>query len=107
MDLEAQTCPTLLRREFDLMFPDRDLEKGPLSVITMTIMTQHDMSTWSEEVEAEREKLTEHTVINCKELCGRLRDDGYWADFIDPCSGTPHFASHTNTTLFETNQISN
>jgi len=104
MDLEAQTCPTLLRREFDLMFPERDLAQGPLSVITMTIMTEHDMSTWSEEVDAEREKLTEHTVINCKELCGRLRDDGYWADFIDPCSGTPHFAPHTNTTLFETNE---
>ena len=56
------------------------------------------------QVEAEREKLTEHTVISCKEICGRLKDDGYWADFIDPCSGTPHFSAHSNTTMFETDE---
>ena len=27
---------------------------------------------------------------------------GYWADFIDPCSGTPHYSAHSATTMFET-----
>jgi len=104
MDLEVHTAPTLLRKELGELFPEQDLTAGPLSIITMSIMTEHDMSTWSEEVEAEREKLTEHTVISCKEICGRLKDDGYWADFIDPCSGTPHFSAHSNTTMFETDE---
>eukprot|EP00092_Neocalanus_flemingeri_P025580 GFUD01027732.1.p1 GENE.GFUD01027732.1~~GFUD01027732.1.p1 ORF type:complete len:309 (-),score=86.41 GFUD01027732.1:567-1493(-) len=104
MDLKVHTAPTLLRKELGDLFPEEDLTAGPLSIITMSILTEQDMSTWSEEVEAEREKLTEHTVISCKEICGRLKEDGYWADFIDPCSGTPHFSGHTNTTMFETDE---
>jgi len=104
MDLEVHTAPTLLRKEMAALFPEQDLSSGPLSIITLSFKTENDMSKWSDEVEEEREKLTEHTVINCKEVCGRLREEGYWADFIDPCSGTPHFSAHTNTTMFETDE---
>jgi len=104
MDLEVHIAPTLLRKELGALFPEQNLVEGPLTIMTMSILTENDMSTWSEEVEDEREKLTEHTVINCKEICGRLKDDGYWADFIDPCSGTPHFSAHTNSTMFETDE---
>ena len=55
-------------------------------------------------MEEEREKLTEHMVITCKEICERLKHASYWADFIDPCSGTPYFSAHTNTTMFETDE---
>lgn len=34
----------------------------------------------------------------------RLKSDGYWADFIDPTTGTPFFGPHTNTTMFETDE---
>merc|ERR1712076_76199 len=30
--------------------------------------------------------------------------EGYWADFIDPCSGTPHYSGHSSTTMFETDE---
>merc|ERR1711928_35715 len=35
---------------------------------------------------------------------GRLKDEGFWADFIDPCSGTPHFSGHSATTMMETDE---
>ena len=57
------------------LFPGQKLGDGPLTVVTMAIRTQHDMSTWSEEVEQERETLTEHTVIMAKEFCGRLKEE--------------------------------
>jgi len=104
MDLSIHTAPTLLRRDLTPMFPDQDLSSGPVSVITLSFYTDNDMSVWSEEVEEERDKLTQHSVVHCKEICGRLKEEGYWADFIDPSSGTPHFSSHTNHTLFETNE---
>ena len=104
MDLLAQEAPALVRRELSLLFPEEDLSSGTLSVITLSFQTENDMSKWSEEMEDEREKLMEHSVVICKELCGRLKDDGYWSDFIDPSSGSPHFSAHTNSTLFETNE---
>merc|ERR1712142_410879 len=62
------------------------------------------MSTWSDQVESERETLTEQFVGLAKEVCGRLKSDGYWADFIDPSAGVPYFGRHTNTTMFETDE---
>jgi len=104
MDLEAHDAPALVRRELSLLFPEEDLSSGTLSVVTLSFYTENDMSKWSEEMEEEREKLMEHSVVICKELCGRFKEEGYWADFIDPASGTPHYSPHTNSTLFETNE---
>jgi len=104
MDLVAHEAPALVRRELSLLFPEEDLTSGTLSVITLSFHTQNDMSKWSQEMEDEREKLMEHSVVICKELCGRFKDDGYWSDFIDPSSGTPHYSAHSNSTLFETSE---
>merc|ERR1711931_171669 len=62
------------------MFKEQDLSAGPVSVITISFSTDNDMSKWS------------------------LKEEGFWADFIDPSSGTPHYSSHTNHTLFETDE---
>jgi len=104
LDLVAHPAPALLRKQMAGLFPGQNILEGPLTVITLSIGTQHDMSAWSPEMEEERDRLTEHTVITAKEICGRFKDEGYWADFIDPCSGTPHYSAHTNTTMFETNE---
>lgn len=39
-----------------------------------------------------------------KKIIFRLKDDGYWADFIDPSSGTAYYGEHSNTTMFETDE---
>ena len=62
------------------------------------------MSMWSEGMEAEREALTTDLVTTCVEVCGRLRGEGHFSDFIDPCSGTPHYSQHSSTTLSETDE---
>ena len=99
------------------------MEAGSLSVITIAQRTENDMSAWSDDMDTERELLTEHYVAAAKEICARqgntagslcsrrlkspcsrLKDDNYWADFIDPCSGKPYYGSHTPTTMFETDE---
>ena len=55
-------------------------------------------------VEKEREMLVEQFYSAAKELCGRLKSDGYWSDFIDPSSGKPDYGQYTNTTMFETDE---
>ena len=101
MDMEVHSVPQLLKKDLAAMFPH---EPSTASVITLSFYTQHDMSVWSQEMEEERERLTHSSILHCKEICGRLKEEDYWADFIDPCSGTPHFSPHTNNTLFETDE---
>jgi len=101
---ELHDAPLLLRKELSQLFPGRNMEAGSLSVITIATRTENDMSAWSDEMETERELLTEHYVAAAKEICARLKDDNYWADFIDPCSGKPYYGSHTPTTMFETDE---
>ena len=54
------------------MFPDRDLSNGALTVMTLAQKTLNDMSVWSEEMEDERERLSEHFVAAAKEICARF-----------------------------------
>lgn len=104
LDVVAHEAPLLLRKQMADLFPSQKLSEGPLTVVTLAFKTTNDMSTWSEEMEEEREQLTEHMVITAKEICGRLKDEGFWADFIDPCSGTPHYSGHSSTTMMETDE---
>ena len=104
LDVVAHEAPLLLRKQMADLFPSQKIDEGSLTVVTLAFKTTHDMSTWSEEMEEEREQLTEHMVVTAKEICGRLKDEGFWADFIDPCSGTPHFSGHSATTMMETDE---
>ncbi len=33
-----------------------------------------------------------------------MTSEGFWADFIDPSSGTPFYGKHSATTMFETDE---
>jgi len=62
------------------------------------------MSAWSERMEAERDELTKHFIDNAMNVCETLKNQGHWADFIDPSSGRPYLGPFTNSTLFETDE---
>lgn len=102
VECAIQMCPELLRRDFESLFPEVTTKK--LMILTVTQKTKNDMTVWSEEVENEREMLLEKFIIGAKEICYALRAEGYWADFIDPSSGSAFFGPYTNNTLFETDE---
>ncbi|XP_029461312.1 methylmalonic aciduria and homocystinuria type D protein, mitochondrial isoform X2 [Rhinatrema bivittatum] len=102
IECAIQSCPELLRKDFESMFPE--LPNNNLMIVTVTQKTQNDMTVWSEDVENEREMLLEKFISGAKEICYALRSDGYWADFIDPSSGSAFFGPYTNNTLFETDE---
>lgn len=62
---------------------------GDFTVVSLCQKTQNDMSSWSEQVEEERETLIKLYAETAQELCTVLRNAGFWADYIDPCSGKP------------------
>ncbi|KAG8432311.1 hypothetical protein GDO86_016811 [Hymenochirus boettgeri] len=102
VECAIQSCPDLLKKDFASMFPE--IPSNNLMVLTVTQRTLNDMTTWSQEVENEREMLIEKFINGAKEICYALRTDGYWADFIDPSSGLAYFGPYTNNTLFETDE---
>lgn len=102
LEVKLQECPELLKKDFVTLFPAVNIAKSKLSVLTFTQKTIHDMSSWSEDTEEEREKLTEYFVETAKEICRRIRSQGHWADFVDPTSGRPYLGDYTPATFFET-----
>ncbi|XP_054828220.1 cobalamin trafficking protein CblD isoform X2 [Eublepharis macularius] len=102
VECAIQTCPELLRKDFESMFPE--VTSNNLTILTVTQKTANDMTAWSEEVESERETLVENFINGAKEICYALSAEGYWADFIDPTSGLAFFGPYTNNTLFETDE---
>lgn len=97
-----QTCPELLKKDFQAMFPEAP--PSNMMVVTVTQKTCSDMTGWSSEVEQEREHMLEKFIEGAKEICLALHREGFWADFIDPSSGLAFFGPYTNSTLFETDE---
>ncbi|XP_050730764.1 cobalamin trafficking protein CblD-like [Eriocheir sinensis] len=104
LECKVQTCPDLVKKDFLDLFPGRNLREGPLSVVTLSQRTKHDMSCWSEGMEGEREELQLYFILAAEDICATLQREGYWADFIDPVSGRPYLGQFTNATLFETDE---
>ncbi|KAL9967087.1 hypothetical protein ACROYT_G025250 [Oculina patagonica] len=104
VECSVQQCPSFLHQGFMELFPDIGVHVGQLTVVSISQHTNNDMSAWSPDVEEERESLMSSFVESAKEICDSLLAAGYWADFIDPSSGTAFFGPHTNSTLFETDE---
>jgi len=102
LECVALECPTIMKRDFQDLFPGQDLANTNLTVITLSQQTENDMSGWNTKVEEEREELLAAFVEAVGEMCRVLNAAGFWADFVDPSSGSPYYGDHTNATLFET-----
>lgn len=57
-----QTCPNFLHRGFMELFPDKKLKPSELTIINISQFTKNDMSTWSMEIEEEREAFMKNVI---------------------------------------------
>ncbi|KAG7280161.1 hypothetical protein CRUP_037745 [Coryphaenoides rupestris] len=129
VECAIQSCPDLLRNDFQSIFPEAP--STGMMVVTVTQKTLNDMTSWSEQVDEEREQMLDKFIAGAKEICYALQSAGFWADFIDPSSGLAwaesglsltnlvvvivvvvvaffdplqFFGTYTNNTLFETDE---
>merc|ERR1712013_547617 len=86
VECKIEACPPSLKRDFQRLFNKSDRDEN-LTVLTICQQAENDMTVWSDEVEEEREQLTKTFIHNAMEIVARVQEHGYWADFIDPCSG--------------------
>lgn len=106
LDCRAQECPLLLKKDFQELFPQHDILTSPLTVVTVAQRTEYDSSCYTEEMGAERERLTDNFIQMARQVVRQLSVAGYWADFIDPSSGRPYLntANVSDAALFETDE---
>ncbi|KAJ8965411.1 hypothetical protein NQ314_004163 [Rhamnusium bicolor] len=99
----VQTCPTVLRKTVSELFPYRIVEdNSELSVITITLKPNIKRMRTNKELETE--KMAQTFLIAAKNICDKLRNSGYWADFINPFSGLPYFTPSSLSELYETDE---
>lgn len=107
VEFTIQECPKRLEKRFRDFFSDVKENLDNLTVITITQHTVNDMAVWSEEVDEEREALTDVFIDSAQKICEEIKNSGYWADFIDPTSGHAFYSENRNNTLFETDDCFN
>jgi len=50
---------------------------------------REDLVAVGDKIEAEKDRLLNVCMAFARNICDKIRRAGYWADFIDPCSGLP------------------
>lgn len=108
------TLPKALMREFRHVFgdsylhPDQD-DSGDMKVddnrdllaIPTNQRARQDLVAIGDEIEAEKDRLLNVFIEFGEDLASKLRDRGYWADYIDPCSGLPMLSTNRNKVYSE------
>mmetsp|Transcript_10931 Transcript_10931/g.32517 ORF Transcript_10931/g.32517 Transcript_10931/m.32517 type:complete len:163 (-) Transcript_10931:1150-1638(-) len=85
MEFSVHACPSRIRTEVATVLPGADLDK--LLIVPTCQRAVTDLVKTGEEVEKEKDELLEKFMEWAKKVCKTLEDQGYWSDFIDPCSG--------------------
>ena len=55
-----------------------------------------DLVAVGEKIEREKDRLLNVFMQFARAVCEKIRAAGYWADFIDPCSGLPMLTLNCN-----------
>ncbi|OON21983.1 hypothetical protein X801_02120 [Opisthorchis viverrini] len=112
------TCPTLIKQDLAAIFPSRRFETSQLTAIVLSHRTTEGLNEWSELAANEREAIAEtvgHFIFrsfstllqftrSAIDICASLKELGYWADFINPYTGTPYLGAHGEAVLSETDE---
>uniref|UniRef100_A0A0X3P210 Methylmalonic aciduria and homocystinuria type D homolog n=1 Tax=Schistocephalus solidus TaxID=70667 RepID=A0A0X3P210_SCHSO len=96
MEFRVHACPIILKRDLNPFFSGRDFSRTNLTVITVSRRTQPDASEL-----LDRENFVDYFLEAAINICGSLKEMGYWADFIDPCTGEPFVGFHNSVGVSE------
>ncbi|KAH7620857.1 putative Cobalamin trafficking protein CblD [Nannochloris sp. 'desiccata'] len=72
-----------------------------LLIIPTCQHSEVDLVQRGERVENEKDRLLERFMEFAKHVCRTLETSGYWADYVDPCSGLPMIHRDTGSVYGE------
>ena len=93
-EINVIRCPKAFVREVKMVYPSTKLE-GLVAVVTCQ-RAKHDLCEIGEDVAKEKDALLESFAEVAGQVVKQLKEDGEWADYIDPCSGLPATQDHAN-----------
>lgn len=99
MEVSVHICRPPFIREVDMVLPNKDL-KNLLCIPTMQ-HAREDLVKVGDEIELEKDRLLENFMEFAKQLCNLLSKEGYFADYIDPCSGLAMITRDANKVYSE------
>ena len=88
-EVSVHTPPRALLYELDMVFPNVDCTKNSLVCILSAQKSKMKLLEWNDEVAKEKDLLLERFAEWAEKICKKITENGYFADYIDPCSGLP------------------
>eukprot|EP00525_Craspedostauros_australis_P007590 CAMPEP_0198135612 /NCGR_PEP_ID=MMETSP1442-20131203/60679_1 /TAXON_ID= /ORGANISM="Craspedostauros australis, Strain CCMP3328" /LENGTH=187 /DNA_ID=CAMNT_0043796785 /DNA_START=62 /DNA_END=625 /DNA_ORIENTATION=+ len=109
IEFSLHTLPKQLLREFHHVFGDNfmqgvvatNTDQMELLAIPTNQQARQDLVAVGDHIEKEKDRLLNVFMGFGKQLCEALRALGFWADYIDPCSGLPMLSRGCNKVYSE------
>ncbi|KAG5182569.1 methylmalonic aciduria and homocystinuria type D protein [Tribonema minus] len=89
MQVSVHTCPRALQRELTHVFRGTGVDLTGCLAVPTNQKAGTDLVNMGSDVDIEKDRLLNVFVDFAAWLCSTLREQGFWADYIDPCSGLP------------------
>lgn len=89
---EALECPYLLRAGLSDLFSSSEV----LSSSTMTVIKILSKKSLQSASDQDMEQISKQFVCLAEAICENLKGAGYWADFINPFSGSARYSNGTH-----------
>lgn len=98
-EFSVHSIPRTHRDEVAAIFPNVSTED--MLVVPTCQRSAVDLVEWGDDAAREKDKLLIQFQHIAKGVCEALIAQGYWADYIDPCSGLPMIHKEGNTVYGE------
>ena len=99
MEVSAHMCRSPFINEAKTVLPNNDLAN--LICIPTMQHAREELVKIGDEIETEKDRLLENFMEFAKTLCDLLSKKGYFADYIDPCSGLAMITRDANKVYSE------
>lgn len=90
--MSAKVCPLLLKKSLAELFPTPEVIGN--ESLTLITLKSH----------LETEQGAKNFVLAAREVCSRLRMNGFWADFMNPFSGRPFYSYVNGKILYKVDE---
>lgn len=101
LEISVHNCSKMMMREVHHIFPHLKRSHESVLAIPTIQKSRLDIVRMGVEIEEEKDRCLEKFMEFAERFIGLLRDEGHWADFIDPCSGLPMKTPDSNQSYSE------